>query len=106
MREVGELRALVQEAADAAGTREEDSRTRLAQGVEEAVERVREEEWRRKEELEGQGRGHGSVVVVGTRRRAWRRWQRGAGRGGVVVGGDQEEGVAVASARRRALRCG
>jgi hypothetical protein len=41
MREVGELRALVKEAA---GTREEDARARLAEGVEEAVGRVNEEE--------------------------------------------------------------
>jgi hypothetical protein len=44
MREVGELRALAKEAADAAGTREEDARARLAEGVKEAMGRVKEEE--------------------------------------------------------------
>ena len=46
MRKVGELRALMKEASHVAGMREEDSRARLAQGVEVAVRRVlRDNEW-------------------------------------------------------------
>ena len=44
MREVGEPRALAKEAAKAAETRQEDARARVAEGIEETVGRVKEEE--------------------------------------------------------------
>lgn len=53
LREVEELKALAAEAAEEAGARDEDVRLRLAEGIEDAVRRVREEEGRRVSDLEG-----------------------------------------------------